>query len=542
VWIQPIAVFGVSSNPAVRVGYYQPGSIADRTELFSVPTSAAQTVDVTADGSTSFDPGSAAFSLYSIWPGFQNTDGTVRTVYGEDVFNTFDTHSMRHLRFYPYKNINGSLAPNTYLMAFEEFNSAYDNQDFVAVIHNVKPATAGAEIGVDNLSDPANPDRLVFNRFIAIDPAHPNTTVHNLAKVRVRNSGTSQLLVSAMDIDAGFSVVAPTTAFTVNPGKFVDVTVQFTGGSTVGLKSGNLVLHTNDVDEPLKTIALAGFNQSAPESTNEPPLATIGQMFGLGTVFEYPGQMLTNGGKVEAVGDEILSPYWVRADTSLPVHVQEIASFHTQGDTATVKFHTKGSTTTTNIFTIDGLDAQTLYPRKSGLTGPAVGDFTPSGTFGFRVDNEWSDDTKNPQEQPGGGFGHHVRFFMLRDSRGFFIPNTYLMTMDYNGVNYDYEDNIYVISNMRPENLPASVTGFQAYPSTGGIKLDWADATDSGLQGYYIYRSTRPSARFSLLTPAPLTVSEFLDTTASPGVQYYYRVATATSTVGVPASGTAVLA
>jgi hypothetical protein len=231
----------------------------------------------------------------------------------------------------------------------------------------------------------------------------------------------------------------------------------------------------------------------------------------------------------------------VRADTSLPVHVRELAAFYTQGNQATLKTYPKGTSTTTNIFTIDGLDTQTLYPRVKGLTGFAEADFTPSGTFGFRVDNEWSDDTKNPQEKPGGGYGHHMRFFTVRDSRGFFVPNTWIMTMDYNGINYDFEDNIYLISNMRPEALPATVSGLQAFPSSG-IQLDWADASDAGLKGYNVYRSTRPSARFSLLNSTPLTVSEFLDTTATRGVQYYYRVAAVTGTIGVPASASAILA
>ena len=37
-------------------------------------------------------------------------------------------------------------------------------------------------------------------------------------------------------------------------------------------------------------------------------------------------------------------------------------------------------------------------------------------------------------------------------------------------------------------------------------------------------------------------LKQFLDTTAAKGVQYYYRVVSATTTVGVPASGSAVLA
>jgi hypothetical protein len=30
------------------------------------------------------------------------------------------------------------------------------------------------------------------------------------------------------------------------------------------------------------------------------------------------------------------------------------------------------------------------------------------------------------------------------------VPNTFLMSMDYSGINYDYQDNVYLISNMKP--------------------------------------------------------------------------------------------
>jgi len=43
--------------------------------------------------------------------------------------------------------------------------------------------------------------------------------------------------------------------------------------------------------------------------------------------------------------------------------------------------------------------------------------------FGFKVDGEWSDDTKNNTS----GGGHHIRFYPLRDSGGKIVPNTYLM-------------------------------------------------------------------------------------------------------------------
>ena len=47
--------------------------------------------------------------------------------------------------------------------------------------------------------------------------------------------------------------------------------------------------------------------------------------------------------------------------------------------------------------------------------------------------------------------GHHVRFFAYRDRTGAVVRDTWLMIMDFSGVNYDYNDNVYVVSNLRPE-------------------------------------------------------------------------------------------
>src|SRR3712207_8207578 len=59
-----------------------------------------------------------------------------------------------------------------------------------------------------------------------------------------------------------------------------------------------------------------------------------------------------------------------------------------------------------------------------------------------------SDDTKNIQQSPGGGYGHNIRFYPVKDAAGQIVPNTYLMGHDYYTTdpftgavasNYDYQ-------------------------------------------------------------------------------------------------------
>ena len=69
----------------------------------------------------------------------------------------------------------------------------------------------------------------------------------------------------------------------------------------------------------------------------------------------------------------------------------------------------------------------------------------------------------NKQEQAGGGYGHHIRFFPARDRSGNVIADTYLMGLDYQGINYDYQDVVYLISNVKPARV-AEPDAF-AFPS-----------------------------------------------------------------------------
>jgi hypothetical protein len=165
---------------------------------------------------------------------------------------------------------------------------------------------------------------------------------------------------------------------------------------------------------------------------------------------------LNQQGFVRGTGDEVLSPYWTRADTTKPVAVRQLASYHMCFSLATLRWFAKGSTTKTSLFSSNGNDCQSVLPLRANLTGPAEASFSPAGTFGFAVDGEESDPTLNDPAADiskgcPGPCGHHVRFWMLRDRSGAIVPNTYLLGMDYSGINYDYNDNLYLVSNIKPE-------------------------------------------------------------------------------------------
>ncbi|MBD2448253.1 Ig-like domain-containing protein [Nostoc sp. FACHB-152] len=319
-------------------------------------------------------------------------------------------------------------------------------------------------VEIENLDGVPFSDRLVFSRIGSLTNP-PSNGVHNIATLRVKNTGTEPFEITGLPITGPWQLATSISLpITIAPGGQLNIPVQFQATSG-DIHNGTLTIESNNVQQPSKVVQLSGFWQSESENGQEPNLREILEVFGYTTVITKPGQRLNRQGLLEAVGDEVLSPYWQRADISQPVKVRQLAAYHNQGPTATLYWHNKGSNTLTSIFTHTRADGQTLLPRRAGaLAFPAEGTFVPDTTiFGFNLDGEWSDPTKNNQavdRRNGclGLCGHHVRVWPVKDRQGLIIPNTWLMTMDYAGINYDYNDNVYLVSNIKPEqSLPGIV-------------------------------------------------------------------------------------
>src|SRR5205814_246539 len=96
------------------------------------------------------------------------------------------------------------------------------------------------------------------------------------------------------------------------------------------------------------------------------------------------------------------------------------------------------------------------------------------------------------------------------------------MAMDYSGINYDYNDNVYVVTNLKPFSGPSVPTGLTAIGN--GISLNWNDNTEANLAGYNVYRSTTSGGTYTKLNAALVSTSDYVDTTAPVGVVSYYQV------------------
>ena len=327
-----------------------------------------------------------------------------------------------------------------------------------------------ASLTVENLDIIPGFERMIFNRV-----RNPNLEVPNVDKdrgtLKLTNTGNTTLRLTDAKIKGPFRVVGmlPTS---ISPGGSANVTVQFvaaalpkftynqTAGNTAGNKGGahigSLTFKTNDPANLTYTEGLAGWFQTDSEKNQEPGFQTM-----INLLMDYKTNVAPDktvllsepDNKAKYYGEEVVSAYWQAADTSKNVGVRQLASFHTQGDRVPLSWFDKSNKSAKQLFVAAGEAGQTFLPHQEGKPNTkAFGTFSPGGaTFGFKIQNEWSDDKLN-KFQTGGG--HHVRFYPVRDHFGNLLPNLYFMTMDYSEVatsqNFDFQDNVYLISNVKP--------------------------------------------------------------------------------------------
>ncbi len=309
VTITPLAAFSASITPSAGIGFYSPGTYDSLSPLFTINAADAQSVDPTAIGKTSFDPGSAIFGLFASFDAFPDSTGKARIAYSEDALNTWDTTNHRKVRFYPMKNPDGSVVPNSFVFATEDYGVApsYDSNDVVGVISNVKAAPSGADLGTQNLDAQPFADRLVFNNIQNLNTQFPNV-VHKSDTLRLWNTGDQALNISSISSSNAFFTVGGSLTFplTIAAGAFQDIVINYVPTHNSGVSAvdiGTLTINSSAINAPTKTIDLRGFWQQYSNATpggtiTEPTVAQIvNTEFGYGTNIINAGQSMNQGAR-----------------------------------------------------------------------------------------------------------------------------------------------------------------------------------------------------------------------------------------------------
>lgn len=304
---------------------------------------------------------------------------------------------------------------------------------------------------------------------------------HDTVRVRIHNKGIAPLVVNKLVLSnpAAWKFLklkgvaydsATALPVSISSGTYADLTLQFIApeqNTRVKLFHDNLTILSNDDKAPYKILYLNGLWQQRGEGSREPTAQEQISIFGFKTKTGFSGKDPDSGRLKIPKGDEIFSSFFVRADTSKPVYVIQMGAYHQCCDvqTESIRWYPKTSHTSVNtIVTHIALDAQSLLPRKGKPATPAEGSFNPTVPFGLRIGyNDYTDTLKNPQRRIG------IRVWKAIDGNGKLIPNSYIISNDYLGTdvtNYDYNDNMYFVRNIKPELGTAYFSELGSTPST----------------------------------------------------------------------------
>jgi hypothetical protein len=355
--------------------------------------------------------------------------------------------------------------------------------------------------------------RLVFSSVkAAVTPARTFT---------VANNGTAALKVTALTIagtnPSQFKLRAgQATAFTVNPGRTTTVGVVFKPAS-VGVKQATLTVKNNDPARPNHAVALRGVNAAGPTGRNEASLASIVSAFGYTTKVGFAN--VQQAKTRLPVGDEVVAPYFRRADATKPVRLVPLARYVFAVNPSPHNGYqaAKGSSATTNLFTFpgdtldpapgDGTDS-TVYVENE-KTFPAISPggtttFEPAGPFGVSGEGMTYTDDQFNRAADGLTTYRSVRAYPAKGASGAQILNTWILAVDTKNTpdkNFDYQDIVLLLSNATPDLAkgPASVSlGFNG-PTAATV----ADRDGEGTG----FTSVQPNATGNQLQPTALDLT-----------------------------------
>lgn len=301
---------------------------------------------------------------------------------------------------------------------------------------------------------------------------------HDSLAVRIHNKGINPLIIKNLTLSnstlwkldklKGLIYSPSALPLTISSGTYADLMVKFIAvdqATRIKVLHETLTILSNDDANPTKIVYLDGLWQKQGEDKNEPYSQEMINTFGFKTVTGFGHTDPDKGNVLTPKGDEILPSYFVRADNSKPVYVIQMGAYHGCCITGEkIMWYPKGSPTTiTTIFTHIKQDGQTLLGRRSLSGSRAEGIFSPAGAFGFKTGSK---DYTDPKLNPGGIIG--IRVWKAKDANGNIIPNSYIISNDYLGTqytNYDYNDNMYFVKNVKPEFGTAYYSELSATPS-----------------------------------------------------------------------------
>lgn len=367
------------------------------------------------------------------------------------------------------------------------------------------PTNANADVAIQSLDPAYFDDRLHFNYLENPVQSGFARDYKSTGQVQITNTGTAALNVLDYRLDGPFSLANPTALdnLTIAAGQTLTLTVNFDRSkytpptsnvdATSTVFHGNLTLYTNDEDSPTAVVKLAGFWQATYENGQEPNVNEIWEVFGFGnrienlTTIDAGAYSAFNTHDIYMKNDatEILSPYWQIADGYDTARVTQIAAYHGAAQ-AYFSLHAPGANkyNDVDLWIHAGSDNQRILPNIVGSTTAfATSTFTRTtipdawagdDVFGLVMDGVSSDPRLNNiggEVIAGTQQGHFLKMFQAYDEDGNIIPTVYLGIMDYPGINYDFNDNLFIIEGVKPVGVGPTTALNDTYPDPDGTPV-----------------------------------------------------------------------
>ena len=313
-----------------------------------------------------------------------------------------------------------------------------------------------------------------------------NYTTQPTQNLTLRNTSTTTplqvtgLTISGTNPNAFKLVAGQATNFSIPANSTRTVGVQFTP-TVVESNQAQLAIATNQAGSPPAIVTLGGMNARNFEDVQEPSLQAIFNTFGYNINAGVSDEATNFISKSAAsMGDEILSPYFKRADATKPVNLYPLANYSGRSTFAkgAFGFNSLGSTAAANsgYYLPGGSDSfggqnQKLLPGIAN--GNTTSWSTPSSVYGFRHSEYplFSDDALTAN-----GI-HNVRIYPAKNQAGVQIPNTYIVAEDLGTEdccfkNFDYQDTVFLLTN----SVPESQTVAGPLPGNSALNLDFSAA------------------------------------------------------------------
>jgi hypothetical protein len=329
------------------------------------------------------------------------------------------------------------------------------------------PSPSNATIETINLDKFPSNSLLSFSRLESLNPAVGSS--HDEVSLRILNSGIDTLTISDLKLSDNISwkistegkVYNPSTKIILKPNAFVDVLLKFVADDDQGKVSGRVVILKekltifSDADNAReKVINLYGLWQDNAEGSKEPYTQEIIEVFGLKTQTGFTNRNTTHS---EPLADEVYASYFLRADNTKPIYIRQLSAHHSCCTaTEAIYWQAKGSGNPRNqALRHDKVDGQTILPRKINTLAIGEATFNTNKAFSISISDDSTDPNRNAYKDfdyKGNPF-RGVRVWKARDFEGNIIPNAYIFSHDYLSAeaNFDYNDNVYYISNIKPE-------------------------------------------------------------------------------------------